>query len=68
MSKKLFKITLQNHKICYAVATDPTKAYETAREVLDDWDYFFSKERELWKIEVIADKNQYQECGAWLFT
>lgn len=73
-SNKLFRVTLRGSSISncfnntsYAVAPDPTAAYEKVRTFLDKNDIGFVKERELDKVELIADSYRYNNVGLMLF-
>jgi hypothetical protein len=72
---KLFKITLRGmtvtstgvvYGVSYVVAQDPTSAYLKVKKFLDTNDIGFSKERELFSVELIADSNIYPDCGTLL--
>lgn len=70
-NNKLFRITvkgLSKHKTSYIVAKDPTSAYEKLRKYLDARDYGFGSDREMEKIELIAEEYDYSTCETWLLT
>ena len=71
MGKKLYRVTCrgmtcgdQHHGIAYVVATDPSEAYKKVRSSLDERKLGFQKDRELDKIELLAEVGNYPECGA----
>jgi len=53
--------------ISYVIAEDSEKAYQKVRKFLDDEDYGFAKEREMDKIELIAEDCKYPDIGTMLF-
>jgi hypothetical protein len=74
--KKLYKVTLRGmtynstgvaHGTNYVVATSMDDAYKKVREFLDINDIGFHKERELDKIELIAEDYRYNDAGFMLF-
>lgn len=72
---KLYKVILRgvhgitgiNYHESFVVATDPTTAYKVIRDFLDIKNIGFVNEREMDRIELIADINQYSECKTMLF-
>ena len=78
MSKRLYRVTCRgmqtsigssvSHGIAYVVAENPDAAYQMVRRYLDDEDLGFSHERELEKIELLAEEAKYPSCGKALFT
>lgn len=68
---KLFRVVCRGMKssygISYVVATDPTSAYQKLKDYLDQHDLGFHKDREMEKIELIADTYQHGDCGTQLF-
>jgi hypothetical protein len=72
---KLYKITIKggtsasgtDYNTAYVVASDPAAAYKKYRSFLDKEDLCFTDEREMKKIELIADQDRYGECGTLLF-
>lgn len=75
-TKKLYKIELRGmtgwssgviHGISYVVAANPNEAYKKVRKYLDDNDLGFSKERELKKIELIAEDSNITGTQTMLF-
>ena len=66
MSSKLYKITLKNLKEHYAIADEPTDAYEMVRNDLDNWGYYFSEDRSLRSIDLVAEDDQYTDCDTHL--
>ena len=72
---KLYKVVLRGLSgyngigagISYVIAEDPEKAYQKVRTLLDDEDYGFTKEREMDKIELIAEDCKYPDNGTMLF-
>lgn len=74
MGKKLYRVTCrgmthgdQPHGIAYVVAADPADAYKKVRASLDERNLGFAKERELDKIELLAEVGNYPECGTALY-
>lgn len=67
---KLFKVTIQannNRKVSYVVAEDSAQAYQKVRKYMDDKNLCFRNEREMQSIDLIADTQEYPECGISLF-
>ncbi len=73
---KLYRVTLKgmtcsstdtNYGISFVVAEDPTQAYERVKKFLTDDDIGFSKDREMDKIELIADEYRFSDCGTILY-
>lgn len=74
MVKKLYKVTCrgmtygdQPHGIAYVVAANPSEAYKKVRASLNERNLGFQKERELDKIELLAEVGDYPECGTALY-
>jgi hypothetical protein len=78
MSKKLYKVTCRgmqgaalgnkvSHGIAYVIAEDPAEAYAKLRTYLDMKDFGFDQDRELEKIELLAEDAGYPDCGSRLF-
>ena len=74
--KKLFKVTLKGmtynstgiaYGISYVIAENTDEAYNKVRKFLNEKDLGFSKDRELDKIELIADSYQYTNVGCLLY-
>ncbi len=70
--KKLFKVTLRGmtysstgtaYGVSYVVAGNSDEAYQKVRKFLDDKNLGFTKDRELEKVELIADSYQYTDVG-----
>jgi hypothetical protein len=74
--ENLYRVTLRGMKtsiagtvaygVSYVLASNPTSAYATVRYFLDKNDLGFSHERQLEKIELIAECKRYPECGTIL--
>ena len=68
---KLYKITLKgifsNIRSPYVVAENSDEAYQKVKDYLDKKDYGFSHERELDKIELLAEDCEYPKCKTILF-
>jgi hypothetical protein len=69
---KLYKVTLRglhgtgintDYGTCYVVATDPTTAYNILRAYIEKRDLGFDRERELNRIELIAEEGDYPACN-----
>jgi len=76
MSLKLYKITCKGmtvsstgvaHCVSYVLAKDPTDAYKIMRTSLDKRDLGFSKDRELDKVELVAENTDYPDCGTRIY-
>lgn len=77
MGKKLYKVTCKGmhggiasdvaHGIAYVVADDAAEAYRKVREALDKLKLGFSKEREMEKVELLAEEGAYPDCGYALY-
>lgn len=75
--KKLYKVTLKGmtysyssgmtYGISYAVAENLDEAYQKVKKFLNDNDIGLAKDRELYKIELIADDNPYTNVGCLLY-
>jgi hypothetical protein len=63
---KLFLVYLKNfsetYRTIYVVAKNLTAAYSTAKQYLKDNDLCFIRERELEKIELVAENTKYPDC------
>lgn len=76
-SKKLYRVTLKGmtyssgggviRGISYVVAEDLNEAYGKVRTFLDQNNYGYKSDRELDKIELIADSYEYNNVGHILF-
>lgn len=72
---KLYKVTIRggfnatspDYHESYVVARSPNDAYAKVRKFLDDNDLCFSDERELKRVELIAECKQYPQCKTMLF-
>ena len=67
---KLYKIKIRTYKkgsVNYVVANNPDEAYKILRKYLDEKNYFFSSERELDSIELVAEEGDYPDCEVQLF-
>jgi hypothetical protein len=76
MTKKLYRVTCKGmtysstgvaHGVAYVVAENPDAAYKAVREDLDKRSLGNSRERELDKVELLAEAAHYPECGATLY-
>ena len=77
MSKKLYKVycigmrvgLVSNvaHGVGYVIADNPDQAYKKLRANLDKEDLGFAQERELEKIKLIAENDNYPDCGFKLY-
>lgn len=74
-SKKLYRVTLRGmsysttstiYGTSYVVATNPNEAYKKVRAFLDKNDLGYSKDRELDKIELLAEAEQYTDTRTML--
>lgn len=63
---KLFKVTIRNGKYAYVVAKDPTSAYKEYRKFLDSEAWYFSGDREMQDITLMADEDKYGAVGKLL--
>lgn len=67
---KLFRVTLRGMKatygISYVVAENTDEAYKKVKDFLDKEDLGFRKERELEKVELIADSYKHSDVGTLL--
>ncbi len=75
-TNKLYRVTLRglngweagvSYGVSYVVAKDPTEAYQKVRDYLDEKKYGFGYERELEKIELLAEAYDYAMCKTMLF-
>ena len=73
--KKLYRITLKGmtynstgiaHGISYVIATSTDGAYAKVRDFLDTNGIGFERERELDKIELVAEDYPYTDVGCML--
>lgn len=78
MSKKLYRVTCRgmqgaalgnkvSHGVAYVIAEDTAEAYAKLRAYLDMKDFGFDQDRELEKIELLAEVAEYPDCGIRLF-
>lgn len=75
--KKLYRVTCKGmhgglgadiaHGIAYVVADNSAEAYEKVRVSLEKQKLGFSKEREMEKIELLAEETTYPNCGYCLY-
>jgi hypothetical protein len=75
-TKKLYRVTLRgfggfttgvDYKLSYVVADDAEAAYRAVRSKLDKADYGFTKDRELAKVELLAEDYDYTDTQTRLF-
>ena len=70
---KLFRVTCRgmhrgdSHGIAYAVAKNADDAYQLVRADLDKRDLGFLDEREMEKVELIAEATNYPRCKCKLY-
>jgi hypothetical protein len=73
---RLYRVTLRGmthnstgmaYGVSYVVASDPTSAYQKVRDFLDKNDIGYSKDRELDKVELIADTYRYNDTRTILY-
>lgn len=69
---KLYLVTLCGlfstpYHSSYVVAKDPTAAYTIVREYLEKKDFGFNGDRELKKVELVADDVEYPDTTNALF-
>lgn len=74
---RLFKVTCRGmthsigggvaHGVAYVVAKNSDEAYKRVRADLEKRQVGFAKDRELDKVELIAEAADYPECGIRLF-
>ena len=73
---KLFRVTLRGmtysstetiYGDCYVVANDPTTAYAIVLAQLEKEDIGFDHDRELHKIELLAEDTKYPNCKIRLY-
>ena len=73
---KLYLVTLRGmtgsatgiaEGISYVVATNSDEAYNKVRNRLDEKDYGFKKDRELYKVELLATDYDYNDTGTLLY-
>ena len=55
------------HGIAYVLSDNPDTAYMKLKAFLDKHDFGTHKDRELDKVELIAEKTTYPNCGMQLF-
>lgn len=68
---RLYRVTLRGFRlngenINYAVAEDSNEAYLKVRKFFDSKNYGLSEDREMDKIELIADEDEYCACKTLL--
>ena len=75
-TNKLYRVVLRGmtsaitgaaYGISYVIAKSTDEAYRKVREFLDDSDIGFRKDRELEKVELLAEEYQYTDTGIMLF-
>ncbi len=72
---KLWRVTLKGmnygsttiYGLPYVIAENSDEAYKKVRKYLDDKDLGFSSERELEKVEFLAETGDYPACKIQLF-
>lgn len=76
LTKKLYRVTLKGmtfstnatvYGISYVVATNSHEAYLKVKESMDKKDLGYTKDRELDKVELIAEDYQYTSAGYILY-
>ena len=76
MSLKLYKVTCKGmtvrgfgvaHGISYVLASNTTEAYNKMRADLDKRELGFVKDRELDRIELLAENVEYPACGTRVY-
>lgn len=77
MGKKLFRVTCKGmhggigsdvaHGIAYVVANNSDEAYLKVRASLDKQNFGFQKEREMERVELLAEETNYPNCGYCLY-
>lgn len=77
MTLKLYRVTCRGmtttvggnvaHGLAYVVAEDAADAYRRVRTELDKTDLGFSKDREMDKVELLAEEGMYPDCGHRLY-
>ena len=74
--KKLYRVTLRGmthnstgvtYGLSYVIAENSDEAYKKVRKFLDENDLGFTKDRELDKVELIADSYRYTDLGCLLY-
>jgi hypothetical protein len=70
--KRLYRVTLKGMRsdtygISYVVAENSDEAYQKVRTFIDTNDLGFKKDRELDRVELIADTYRYTDVGSILF-
>lgn len=75
-AEKLYRVTLRGmtynstgvaYGISYVIAFNPDEAYQKVKKSLDDNDIGFDRERQLDKIELIAENYRYTTTGTFLY-
>lgn len=74
---KLYRVTLRGmtstlgtgtaYGVSYAIANNPDEAYQKVKKFVDEKDLGYSYQREMDKVELIAEDYQYTETGTILF-
>lgn len=76
MSLKLYRVTCRGmttsstgvaHGIAYVLAVDPSEAYRIVRDDLNKRDLGFTKDRELDRIELLAENVEYPQRGTRVY-
>lgn len=77
MTLKLYRVTCRGmtstvggnvaHGVAYVVAEDAADAYRRLRKDLDSTDLGFAKDREMDKVELLAEEGMYPDCGHRLY-
>ena len=75
---KLYRVTCRGmtstiggnvaHGLAYVVAENSADAYQRVRTELDNIDLGFAKDREMDKVELLAEEGMYPNCGHRLYT
>ena len=60
-------VTGTNYGSPYVVAEDPASAYQMVKDYVNVRDLGFHQDRELYRIELLAETGDYPECREQLF-
>jgi len=71
-TNKLYRVVLRGmtstvYNMSYVIAKSADEAYRKVRKFLDDSDIGFRKDRELEKVELLAEEYQYTDTGTMVF-
>jgi len=65
--ENLYLVTIKNMRCYYVVSPDPTTAYKTVRDFLDNGEWFFEKDRGYHDVKQVGTTNQFDDNYTLMF-